>query len=173
PMTDVLCREGMWRVARSLRLAVESGRNAVAREDMALASLYGGLALTNAGLGAVHGFAAPIGGRFSAPHGAVCAALLPHVLEANGRALRERQPASSVRARFDEVGRLLTGRPDATAADAVAWTREIATELGIPSLGRYGIGPADVPGLCAGAEQASSMKANPIRLTTAELEAIL
>src|SRR5438105_2086462 len=109
PMTDVLCRQGMWRVARSLRLAVESGRNPVAREDMALASLFGGLALTNAGLGAVHGFAAPIGGMFSAPHGAVCAALLPHVMDLNVRALRERAPGGESLRRHDEVARLLTG----------------------------------------------------------------
>ena len=80
PITDAFCIEGMRRVARSLRLAYQQGQDLKAREDMALASLFGGLALANAGLGAVHGFAAPIGGMFPAPHGAVCAALLPHVM---------------------------------------------------------------------------------------------
>src|SRR5215213_8761925 len=88
PMTDALCREGLSRVARSLRRAVENGRDTNARHDMALGSLFGGLALANAGLGAVHGFAGPIGGMFSAPHGAVCAALLPFVMAANLKALR-------------------------------------------------------------------------------------
>src|SRR6185503_19833319 len=92
PLTDSLCVEGIRRVARSLRLAIEDGRQAGAREDMALASLFGGLALANAGLGAVHGFAAPVGGMFCAPHGAVCATLLPHVMDANIRALRMRLP---------------------------------------------------------------------------------
>ena len=77
---------------------------------MALASLLGGLALANAGLGAVHGFAAPIGGMFPAPHGAVCAALLPHVMAANIRALRERAPESAALARYETVARLLTGK---------------------------------------------------------------
>jgi alcohol dehydrogenase class IV len=77
PIVDGLCREGIARVARSLRRAWADGRDAAAREDMALASLYGGLALANAGLGAVHGFAGVAGGMFQAPHGAVCAALLP------------------------------------------------------------------------------------------------
>ena len=95
PMTDALCREGMARVARSLRRACEDGRDADARADMALASLFGGLALANAGLGAVHGLAAPIGGMFSAPHGAVCAALLPHVMAANLRALRAAEAAAA------------------------------------------------------------------------------
>jgi alcohol dehydrogenase class IV len=89
-MTDAVCVEGMRRAARSLRRAFEQGNEAAAREDMALASLFGGLALANAGLGAVHGFAAPVGGMFPAPHGAVCAALLPGVMAANVRALRLR-----------------------------------------------------------------------------------
>ncbi len=95
PLTDALCREGMMRAARSLRTACESGRDAAAREDMALASLFGGLALANAGLGAAHGFAGPVGGMFHAPHGAVCAAFLPHVMAVNVRALRARQPGSA------------------------------------------------------------------------------
>src|SRR5438034_6805803 len=158
PMTDVLCREGMWRVARSLRLAVESGRNAVAREDMALASLYGGLALTNAGLGAVHGFAAPIGGMFSAPHGAVCAALLPHVMELNVRALRARAPGGESLRRHDEVARLLTGSETATAGDGIAWVRDLCRELRIPPLRAYGISVNDSPVLVGKSAQASSMK---------------
>ncbi|RPI12577.1 MAG: iron-containing alcohol dehydrogenase, partial [Acidobacteriales bacterium] len=87
PMTDSLCVEGMRRAARSLPRAFADGRDGEARLDMSLASLFGGLALANAGLGAVHGFAAPIGGAFEAPHGAVCAALLPLVMDANIRAL--------------------------------------------------------------------------------------
>ena len=95
PMTDSLCVEGIRRAGRSLRAAFADGQNKSAREDMAVASLFGGLALANAGLGAVHGFAGPIGGRFPAPHGAVCAALLPHVMAANIRALRQRAPESA------------------------------------------------------------------------------
>ena len=94
PMTDGLCVEGIRRAARSLRTAFHDGQNKSAREDMAVASLFGGLALANAGLGAVHGFAGPIGGNFPAPHGAVCAALLPHVMAANIRALRQRAAGS-------------------------------------------------------------------------------
>ena len=109
PMTDGLCVEGMRRAARSLRVAFTDGQNKSAREDMAVASLFGGLALANAGLGAVHGFAGPIGGMFPAPHGAVCAALLPHVMTANIRALRQRAPGSEALRRYDKVARLLTG----------------------------------------------------------------
>jgi alcohol dehydrogenase class IV len=173
PLTDGLCREGFVRVARSLRRACEQPEDPAAREDMALASLFSGLALANAGLGAVHGFAAPIGGMFNAPHGGVCAALLPHALELNLRALRQRQPQGEALARHAEIARLLTGRASATGDDGVAWTRALCADLKIPSLRTYGIGQADVAVLCDKASQASSMKGNPLPLTAEELREIL
>jgi alcohol dehydrogenase class IV len=173
PMTDALCVEGMRRAARSLRAAFEHGRNAAAREDMAVASLFGGFALANAGLGAAHGLAGPIGGGFAAPHGAVCAALLPEVMEANLRALRDRAPASDALRRYEEVARLVTGSADATAEAGVQWVRKLVQDLQIPPLGRYGLQPEHVTGLVEKAAQASSMKANPIALTGQELAAIL
>ena len=173
PITDALCVEGMRRAARSLLTAFEKGRNAAAREDMAVASLFGGFALANAGLGAVHGLAGPIGGRFAAPHGAVCAALLPEVMEANLRALRERQPASDALLRCEQVARLLTGSASAVADAGVQWVRKLARDLQIPPLSHYGLKPEHVAGLVEQAAQASSMKANPIALTGEELAAIL
>lgn len=173
PMTDALCVEGIRRAARSLRRAFEHGGDAAAREDMALASLFGGMALANAGLGAVHGFAAPIGGMFPAPHGAVCAALLSGVMAANVRALRERAPDSPVLRRYEEVARLLTGRPQAAAEDGVAWVREICGALQIAPLKNWGLTESDVSAVVPKAMQASSMKANPIPLAEAELWQVL
>jgi len=173
PMTDALCVEGIRRAAHSLRRAFEHGEDTAAREDMALASLFGGLALANAGLGAVHGFAAPIGGMFPAPHGAVCAALLPGVMAANIRALRERTPDSPALRRYDEVARLLTGRPQATAEDGAAWTAELCRALRIPPLRAWGVAESEVAAVVEKARQASSMKANPIPLTEAELCQVL
>ena len=172
PLTDAFCREGLPRAARSLRRAWERG-DLAAREDMALASLLGGLSLANAGLGAAHGFAGPIGGAFAAPHGAVCAALLPHVMAVNARALRERQPDSRALARYDEVARLLTGSAAARAEDGVAWVRDLASALAIPPLAAYGLRAEHVDGLVATTAIASSTRANPIVLTAAELTEIL
>jgi alcohol dehydrogenase class IV len=172
PLTDALAREGMGRSARSLRRAVLEGPDAAAREDLALASLFGGLCLANAGLGAVHGFAAPVGGMFEAPHGAVCAALLPATLEVNLRALRARAPSHPALPRFQEVAVLLTGRADARAEDGISWVRELCQALGVPGLGRHGLTEADVPRLVARAKAASSMKANPLPLTDEELTEI-
>jgi alcohol dehydrogenase class IV len=175
PMTDGLCLEGMGRVARSLRRAFENGAaDGAAREDMALAALFGGLALANAGLGAVHGFAAPIGGLFpQAPHGAVCAALLPHVMRVNLRASRERDPGSAALRRYDQVARIVTGSDKASADDGVEWVTDLCAALRIPRLGFHGITAADIPLLVQNGSRASSMKPNPILLTSDELAGIL
>jgi alcohol dehydrogenase class IV len=171
-MTDMLCREGLRRAGRALRRAFQDGNDLEARADMCFASLLSGMALANAGLGAVHGFAAPIGGAFPAPHGAVCAALLAPVTRANLRALREREPAHPALAKYGEAARLLdpqAGRGE----DLVQWLEQIRADLGIPRLSAYGIREADIPGLCEKAQRASSMKGNPIQLTAGELGEIL
>ena len=173
PLTDAWCEEGMRRAGRSLQVAFENGRNPAAREDMALASLFGGFALANAGLGAAHGLAGPIGGRFAAPHGAVCAALLPHVMEANLRALRDRQPASDKLQRYDQVARLLTGHATAAADEGIQWVRKLVQDLQIPPLSHYGLQRDHIVGLAEQAAKASSMKANPIALTAGEVADIL
>ena len=173
PMTDALCREGIPRAARSLRRAYENGGNLAAREDMSLASLYGGLALSNAGLGAVHGFAGPMGGMFDAPHGAICAALLPHVMRVNLQALRSRAPQNAVLPRFDEIARWLTGQPKATAEDGIEWLGQLVTDLQIPRLSTHGMQAKDIEMMVDKAAVSSSMKANPLPLTRSELAAVV
>jgi alcohol dehydrogenase class IV len=167
--TDLFCADGIPRAARALPRAYRNGEDLDARTEMAMASLLGGLALANAGLGAVHGFAAPIGGMFDAPHGAVCAALLPHVVEANLRALRLRAPLHPALERYEQVARWLTGDESARAEDGAAWLGSLAGDLGIPPLCSYGIRPDDIPELVEKSARASSMKGNPIELTPAEM----
>ena len=173
PMTDGLCIEGLRRAARSLRIAFSKGQDKDAREDMAVASLFGGLALSNAGLGAVHGFAGPIGGSFPAPHGAICAALLPHVMAMNLRALRQRDPNGVALYRYEEAARWLAGDMKAKADDGLKWVRALVLDLKVPRLGSFGIQREHFPDLVAKAANASSMKANPIVLTPEELTEIL
>jgi alcohol dehydrogenase class IV len=136
---------------------------------MAIASLCGGLALANAKLGAVHGFAAPLGGMFPIPHGTACARLLPSVARVNVRALRTRLPNAPAIARYDEVARILTGKPDSRAEDAVVWLRELVDEVEVPRLATYGLREQDILVVAAAARQASSMQGNPIVLTDDEL----
>lgn len=172
PMMDALCVEGMRRAGRSLRDAVTTG-SIESRAEMSLVSLFGGLALANAGLGAVHGFAGPIGGMFPAPHGAVCAALLPHVIETNIHALETRAPHHPALPKYTTVARCLLNDSTASAEDAIAWVRLLVADLGIPGLSTYGVLDGHIPEIVAKAASASSMKSNPVTLTPSELTNIL
>lgn len=174
PLTDAICREGLVRASRSLRTAYKRGSDEAAREDMALASLFGGLALANAKLGAVHGFAGVIGGMFDdAPHGAICAALLAPVMRVNIRALRERDAHGEAMRRYDEIARLLMGDPHMRADDGADWVADLSAALRIPPLSSYGITAGDLPEIVEKSTGSSSMQGNPIRLTPAELQAAL
>ena len=169
PIADGLCLEGLARVAWALRRAYHTPGDAAAREAMSSASLFGGMALANAGLGAVHGIAAPLGGAYAAPHGAVCAALLPHVTAMNIQALRRRDPAGPALARYARVAVALLG-PGAALDDLVPMLRELVAELHIPQLATYGLTAAGVAELASAAANASSTRANPIDLEQGELE---
>ncbi|MHC4444105.1 MAG: iron-containing alcohol dehydrogenase [Planctomycetota bacterium] len=173
PLTDAICGEGIQRAARSLVRAYQDGRDSSAREDMAIASLFSGLALANAGLGAAHGFAAPLGGMFNAPHGAVCAALIPQVMAVNVKALRQRSPESEALSRYDRIGQILNDDSSANAEDAVQWIQQVCQQLSIPGLQAYGLTQNDLPTLIEKGRAASSMKGNPITLTPNELHEIL
>ena len=173
PITDALCLEGIRCVARSLARAFDHGVDAAAREDMALASLFGGLALANAGLGIVHGIAGSIGGKLTAPHGAICARLLPYAMEVNIAALQKRLPKSEALRRYDDVARNLTGSKTAKASDGVEWVKRLCGHLPIPSLASHGMSPEDFPEVIESADRASSTKANPVQLKKDEMLQIL
>jgi len=173
PITDGFCREGLRRGGRSMLRAYQHPDEAAARDDMALVSLLSGLALSNAKLGAVHGFAGPFGGMFDAPHGGICACLLPYVMDANIRALRERQPKSEAIQRYNEVAQLLTGDEAATADDGVRFIHDLCAAMQIRSLSAYGCTESDFPALIEKSAVASSMQGNPIKLTTEEMHSIL
>jgi alcohol dehydrogenase class IV len=173
PITDAFCLSGIPRVAQALPRAFLDGRDLSARSDMSLASLFGGMALANAGLGAVHAFAAPIGGMFDAPHGAICAALLPHVMNINIRALQRRMPESDALHRYDALGPLLSNKANTKADDAVEWVRDLCRTLNVARLGTFGIRDDHIKTLVEKAQRANSMKANPILLEADELAEIL
>jgi alcohol dehydrogenase class IV len=173
PMTDAICREGMHHAARSLRRAYENGADKEAREGMSLASLFGGMALANAALGAVHGFAGPLGGMLHAPHGALCARLLPFVMEANIKALETLQPDHPAMKRYAEIAQILTDHKDATAWDGVKHVSDLVNALNIPGLATFGMRQVDFPEAVTKTMKANSFKGNPIALTENELMLIL
>jgi alcohol dehydrogenase class IV len=173
PMTDALCREGLQRAVRSLALVCEDGSNQPGREDMALASLFGGIVLANAKLGAVHGIAGPLGGMYPASHGTVCASLLPHVMEANLAALQARAPHSPALERFTEIARMMTGEAQAKARDGIDWIHHLCRQLNVPTLESLGVAKAELQDLVEKSKNASSMKGNPVKLTESELLEVL
>ena len=173
PLTDGLCREGLKKAATALPRAYVRGDDLSAREEMAIASLFGGLVLANAGLGAVHGFAGPLGGMFNAPHGLICATLLPAVFAANVQALEERDGESPALKKHREVARIVTGDRKAEPDDGLRWIKNLSMQMFVPGLEDFGISESDFPAIVEKAKNASSMKGNPIQLTDEELTEIL
>lgn len=170
-LTDGFCLAGLQR-ARALRQSFTNGADIEARESMSFASLMGGLALANAGLGVVHGFAAAIGGAYDAPHGAVCAALLPHAMRANIAAARS-SAQHRVIERFTTIAQILTGAQNATAEQGAEWVQRLVENLQIPSLANYGIRAEEHTGLLDVASRANSTKGNPVPLSHEQLSEIL
>jgi alcohol dehydrogenase class IV len=172
PITDAICREGMGHVARSLYSAYDTG-DRTAREGMSLASLFGGIALANSGLGVVHGFASVLGGMYAIPHGVICARLLPFAMEINIRAIEARSPENPTLGKYKQVAQFLIGKSDVSAADGIAWIKALCTKMHIMPLSDYGLTPLAFLEIIEKTSKASSTKANPIQLTPDELHVIL
>lgn len=171
PMVEALALAGLRSASRGLLRAHRDGGDIAARTDVAFCSLMGGLSLANAKLGAVHGLAGVLGGTTGAPHGAICAALLAPVTEANIRAMGERDPDNPALAGYLLGAEALTG--ELSLAGLVDWLAELAGQLGSPRLVELGLRPADHDDVVAKAARASSMRGNPVDLTEEELHAVL
>jgi alcohol dehydrogenase class IV len=176
-MTDALALAGLALVAEALPRAWTDGQDIQARCDMALAAMWSGLTLANAGLGAAHGLAAPVGANFPAPHGAICAALLPHVMAANAKALKTQAEDHPAQKRMAVVGRVLTMQSQLDDSQAVQTGIEfvagLCRRLRIPPLRQFGLSQECVPAMVSLAQQASSMKGNPVDLSASALTGIL
>lgn len=168
PYTDALVTPVL-PLALPALMRLMAGEDADARDTMAWVSLTGGLALANAGLGAVHGLAGVLGGITGAAHGALCGRLFGPCLAAN-RAATEGTAFAARMAHLLEVLAPALGCAAGAVPDALAgW----AGAQGLPGLGAMGLDPADIPAVAAAAEAASSMKANPVPLPVKVLEGIL
>jgi alcohol dehydrogenase class IV len=173
PMTDALCLDGLRRCARSLEKAFRDGQDLAARTDMALASLFSGLALANGGLGAVHGIAGPLGGRIPGPHGALCGRLLPLVFELSTRIIESEPQLHQIRTRLTTVARLLVGEERATLQDGVNCLFDLGHTFDLPGLADYGLTEPDLPEVADQALNSSSMRGNPIVLDRDQVIEIL
>ena len=180
---DAFAKEGIMRAARSLRNVVANGKNIEAREDLAIASVLSGLCLANSKLGAVHGFAAVLGGMYEyAPHGAICAALMPHVFRKNVEKLsilaieNTNDEIYNVRLeRFSDVAKIVTGNSNATAIQGALWLESLVRDLNVPSISVLceGFKTEHIQEIIEGTAVASSTKGNPVTLSFEELKEIL
>jgi len=173
PMTDAVCREGIKRAAGAIERACRDGSDTLARHDMCLASLWGGMALANAKLGAVHGIAGPFGGMFPSPHGAVCGRLLPAVMKINILALEKRVPESKALSRYAEIALIVTSDSQASAMDGADWVERLCDRLSIPPISAYGVSENDFETVIQKSQIASSMKGNPVPLKGEEIRLVL
>lgn len=172
-LVDAYCRAGLERAGWALLRCYRNPDDMEARTAMSFVSLMGGLALANAGLGAVHGFAGPLGGMYAAPHGALCARLLPAVVRVNLAALKQRDVNHSAVGRYDLCTRLLLQNDRVDASILPGWLDDLCTAMQIPRLGSFGLQRQDFAAIIPKARMASSMKGNPIVLSDEELEQIL
>ncbi len=173
PFTDMLCVEGIRRVPEALIKVMENGSDIHSRSEMSYASLMGGMALANAGLGAVHGFAGVLGGMYSAPHGLICAMLLPAVFSINYEYISHNKMNSCLIDKMNKVSSILTRKSSAQARHGIDWLYQFSEKLGIPKLCDLGIQKADFPEIVKNAKLSSSMKGNPVQLPDEALYKIL
>lgn len=161
--SDPLAEEATVRIAGSLVKAFDDGSDLAAREDMALGSLFAGLALASARLGLVHGLAHPIGILYHLPHGQVCGMLMPYVMEYNLEAARDRYAhlAQSVGA-------------GSTACDLLHWFRDVSAQVGLPDVfGPFGLTEADFEAIIPPTLASGSSKHNPRKVTEEGLREML
>ncbi len=174
PLTDGICLEGLSAGFPALIEAFDDGKNTNARRDMSIASLFGGLALANAGLGAVHGFAGPLGGMYSAGHGEICGALFASVLSVNyERMLASPEESFELHDRFTTLATIIAGGEEVSFDLALEEIRRLIEILEIPSLKQLGVKESEFPQIIEKAKRSSSMKGNPFELTDEELMRIL
>jgi alcohol dehydrogenase len=175
PFTDALALSGLEAAREGLWAWLEGGaRAAEGRRKMAYAALLSGITLAQAGLGAVHGLAAPLGARFPIPHGVACGTLLAEVTAANVAALERREPAHPALEKFERLGVVLAADPGAAPPRRalVETLRDWTRRLELPRLGAFGVTAADTSAVVAGS-RGSSMRSNPVVLGDDELAAVL
>jgi alcohol dehydrogenase class IV len=161
--TDMLCQAAIPVGLRALRDLMDHDMSE-SWDAMAATSLIGGISLARAGLGAVHGFAGVIGGMCSAPHGAVCGTLLPHVLAAN-RAVASGDTKARLEWVQHQIETVFGPGPDAL--------QNWSAGHGLPTLAQMGVRADQHDQIALLSQSASSMKSNPYTLPLDDLRSIL
>ncbi|VGO19589.1 iron-containing alcohol dehydrogenase [Pontiella sulfatireligans] len=161
PFTDALALKAIQLLSENLVTAYKDGRNLEARSKVMLASMTAGMAFPNAGLGAVHGLTAPLGGHFGVPHGVASAILLPEVMDFN---LADEGAAAKYALAAQVMG----------CESAVEKVRAMNAEMDVPSLGSFGITEESLEMLASDAlGENSNCNSNPRAVSHADAVALL
>lgn len=170
PQTDLYALEAIRLIGGNLRRAAASPGDGEARYGMALGSLFAGISLANAGVGAVHALAYPLGGQFAVSHGMANSMLLPHVMEFNlpGDLPKFARVAGAM---GENVAGLSLRRAALLGLEAV---RELSADVGIPRhLAGLGVTAEAVAGLAEAASQISRLlNNNPRRMTREDIASV-
>ncbi|MFX0124831.1 MAG: iron-containing alcohol dehydrogenase [Candidatus Hodarchaeota archaeon] len=176
PLTDAWALLGVEKAFKSLLTCYNDGQSLNARKDMALASLLSGICLANAGLGAIHGFASPMGG-LKIPHGVICAALLKPTIEANIKELKKMDSENITLKKYAKLGEIISKKSQPSINEAhrvlVDYLGRLTQELKIPTLSKFGLNDSDIGIIVDKAKKSSSMRYNPIKLKKTVLMEIL
>ncbi|MDW7739081.1 MAG: iron-containing alcohol dehydrogenase [Bacillota bacterium] len=169
--TDLYALKAIELIGESLRQAVASGTDAKAREDMALGSVFAGISLANAGVGAVHACAYPIGGRFGTGHGVTNALLLPYIMEYN--LVGNLKKFANIAHALGEITDQMPLREQANLAPKAVFS--LSKDIGIPQkLSLFGVKKQDIPDLAEAAMKVTRLMDNsPKKLTLEEVTSCL
>lgn len=171
PLTDMVCEEGLRRLSRSVISGCKHD-NHKARSDLSFAALLGGMAITNAKLGAAHGLASALGGKLDAPHSVITARLAPHVMQENIKAAKQ-AGRDDVIHRYRKIAQLLTARANANEYDGVLWVKMVLDKLELPLLGKFGVCQTSFEQVANDALKSVAIKGNPLPLNQDRLVYIL
>jgi len=171
PLTDMICEEGLRRLSQSILPACLQD-NYKARADISFAAMLGGMAITNAKLGAAHGLASALGGKLDAPHSIITARLAPYVMTENIKAA-QKAGRSDVLHRYTKVAQILTGRVNARREDGVLWVNMMLEKLALPTLDKFGVCATSFEDVAEDALKSVAIKGNPLPLTKQRLTYIL
>ena len=171
PLTDMVCEEGLRRLSRSV-IAGCKHNDHKARSDLSFAALLGGMAITNAKLGAAHGLASALGGKLDAPHSVITARLAPHVMQENIDAAKKAGRTDVIN-RYRKLAQLVTGRTNANDHDGVLWVKMVLDKLELPSLGQFGVCQTSFEQVASDALKSVAIKGNPLPLNRERLIYIL
>ena len=170
-ITESLALNAFKCIKSSLIQVVENGNDIEARTNMSYASFISGLALANAGLGTVHGFASPLGGYFNVPHGVVCGRLMAPANKYTIKKLLETEDVVNLKRYTMAASIFIEGKGNVKLMleDFIDYLYNLTYKLNIPDLSKFGIGINDIDKIV----DATNCKNNPVKHSKEELKIIL